>query len=143
MNKKKQPNLVFTAFCILITFILCSCSGITSETARSTLPTSPTPLTPAFTRAEDVDGTEGPLEGGITGNMIPDDKTAVKVARAYILSHLGEKALQTYNEIQVTYYKKSGVWEIVGASEDRSKGEVMIYLQQKDGKVLLMGMGAN
>lgn len=132
----RMPIMVSSFFLL---FILCSCSYNTGVTNPIIQPSQPAQT---FTRSEDVDQPVGPLEGGITGDMIPDDKTAVKVAQAYIASHLGEKAAKEYPLIDVTYYKKDGVWLVTGSSEDRSKGEIMIFLQQKDGKVH-MGMGAN
>ncbi len=70
---------------------------------------------------------------------IPDAKTAVKVAEAYLKVVFGENTVNEQQPLHAGFDETLGIWGVFG-TVDTAGGNIAIYLDMKDGRVLLITM---
>ena len=85
---------------------------------------------------------------------IPDAKTALKVAEVYLTVRFGEDMVNEQKPLHVDFDEKQKIWGVFGSFKPHGKnvaadgeqvayagGDIEIYLNMKDGKVLLIIIG--
>jgi NTF2 fold immunity protein len=72
--------------------------------------------------------------------LVPDDKTAIKVAEAVLQPIYGEQKIISERPFNV--HLSSGIWTVVGTMHSASFGGVAIVkISRSDGRVLFVGHG--
>ena len=93
--------------------------------------------------SEDLSGYN--FEYGLDKPIVPNAEAAAKVAQAYFISAYGSEFVEKQLPLNVYFDEHMKIWYIYGTipyTGTTGGGEMSIFINQKDGKVIAMGLGA-